>query len=635
MSFQGDPFAYYGRSVIEDYHKSIKEQAPVLKDAAGVSSDYYREVTKDEKVGILGAGVGGLYTALIFDSLGIPYEILEASDRTGGRLFTYKFDNGGKYDYYDVGAMRYPLPKKDDSGKYRNGVMKRVAELIEYEKLNQGPEPLRSKVIPYYFETQNPCKPGFLYFNRVRTHVGDAKESFEAAKMGVRPEYIKAGVGPIVYDVVEPFGRMITEDMQTGQKRGWQVMKQNDGYSTRAYMSLKYMPSINLGLAPTHLSTNVINWCEMLDKSSGWYDRGLTETVLESLAFAKAGGKPFGEVEWKCFDGGSQVLTDYMTKYINGADGSKNLIHFNQRVTAIRSSCDLPTPQGVKIRGGLGIAVEGGKERVYSHVISTLPLSVLRTIDMSDIEMTVMQKTALRQLQYGPSIKVGIRFATPWWTTKLGIVGGQSFTDLPVRTIVYPSYGIDSNTPSTVLIASYCWTNDAERMGALINSGSEERLKDIVLRNLAEVHGPEITYAFLKDQYRDMHAWDWNHDPLTIGAFAFFGPGDFQDLYTSLTAPAADNRFHFAGEAMSTRHAWVVGALDSAWRAVYEYLITTNQWDKIPLFKKLWGANLEWTNPTTPTVHMKLDVEKDPRENLILGHLGLVEAAISAGEVTY
>ena len=51
-------------------------------------------------VGIVGAGMGGLYSALMLQSLDIPFEIIEASDRVGGRLFTHKFDQGGKYDYY-------------------------------------------------------------------------------------------------------------------------------------------------------------------------------------------------------------------------------------------------------------------------------------------------------------------------------------------------------------------------------------------------------------------------------------------------------------------------------------------------------------------------------------------------------
>jgi hypothetical protein len=45
------------------------------------------------KICIIGAGVAGLYTAMIFDSLGIDYDILEANpDRVGGRLFTYRFN---------------------------------------------------------------------------------------------------------------------------------------------------------------------------------------------------------------------------------------------------------------------------------------------------------------------------------------------------------------------------------------------------------------------------------------------------------------------------------------------------------------------------------------------------------------
>jgi len=44
-------------------------------------------------------------------------------------------------------------------------------------------------------------------------------------------------------------------------------------------------------------------------------------------------------------------------------------------------------------------------------------------------------------------------------------------------------------------------------------------------------------------------------DHVMSGAFAFFGPGDFGDMYTALSRPAANNRLHFAGEALSVRHA--------------------------------------------------------------------------------
>lgn len=60
------------------------------------------------KVGIIGAGAAGLYAAMLLDSLGIDYDILEGSGRIGGRIYTYRFDQNAwdkakpdEPDYYD------------------------------------------------------------------------------------------------------------------------------------------------------------------------------------------------------------------------------------------------------------------------------------------------------------------------------------------------------------------------------------------------------------------------------------------------------------------------------------------------------------------------------------------------------
>ncbi|RWS21579.1 hypothetical protein B4U80_14128 [Leptotrombidium deliense] len=61
------------------------------------------------KVGIVGAGISGLYTALILQDLGIDYELFEASNRIGGRIFTHYFNNdSSNLNYVDLGAMRLP-----------------------------------------------------------------------------------------------------------------------------------------------------------------------------------------------------------------------------------------------------------------------------------------------------------------------------------------------------------------------------------------------------------------------------------------------------------------------------------------------------------------------------------------------
>ncbi|KAG0704662.1 hypothetical protein DFH29DRAFT_848626 [Suillus ampliporus] len=641
MHFEEDVLGYWGRNIVEDYHDDLLKKLPPLFHHNNPLKGHPHPLPSSQlpelpdcgygetgTVGILGAGVGGLYTALILDSLDIKYEILEASDRTGGRLFTYNFPNGEELRMStircccDVGAMRYPLPKKDNQGHYKPGVMKRLGDLINYSKLNDSHNiPLKSRLIDYYFTAK--AGGSFYYFNKQRYQVSDPSSKppdFRAQEMGVEPEYVAVGVEKIVGDVIEPFARILTQDLEQQSRRGWDIMRKNDVYSLRAYMSFKYIPSVSLGLSPMHLDTNVINWCETFDKSTGWYDRSLTESVFEALAFAKAGSER--DVEWKCFKGGSQVLTNYMTEYITNKG---SLIKLKKSVTSISAGTNA---MKVSVRGEFS-------PRTYSHVISTIPLPSLRMIDLSSAGLNVMQRNALRKVQYGPSVKVGVRFKSAWWTDRFGIVGGQSFTDLPIRTMVYPSHGVDSSSPSTVLIASYCWTNDAERLGSLVNTGKteyNEELKELVLRNLAEVHN--IRDDFLSKQYVDIHAWDWNHNPLTMGAFAFFGPGDFQDLYTSLTVPNANKRLHFAGEAISTRHAWVVGALDSAWRAVYEYLLASGHpQTTIDKFFELSGKNIEWACPSSNYA----DKEDDPenQNTLLRVHMGYTYAGETCGEVKF
>jgi len=173
------------------------------------------------------------------------------------------------------------------------------------------------------------------------------------------------------------------------------------------------------------------------------------------------------------------------------------------------------------------VVVAGGTRRRYSHVVSTIPLPILRTIDMTGSKLDLIQENALRQLQYGPSIKIGILFTENWWTigkdkdgAPFNIVGGQSTTDLPIRTIVYPSHGANTDEPSKTLIASYCWTSDAERLGAWFQSGDQtdnERLKELVLKNLAAVHN--VTYDYLETKFLLMHAWDFNDDKYAMGEF--------------------------------------------------------------------------------------------------------------------
>jgi len=550
-------------------------------------------------IGILGAGPGGLYAALILEDLGIPYHIIEARDRVGGRLYTYEFPDktGAPYNYYDVGAMRFP----------QIDAMGRVFKLFDYPPLNTGGAlNLKQRLQKFYFSAKD-LNNAFLSFNDVtirRYADGTSTDHFKghAVIKDVDPQpYLKAGVTAICNDVIQEFAVPLLDDLKNGTTTGWEKMKQADGYSTRAYMGLKYKPDPALGLPDQHLPTDVINWLETFDKSTGWYDRALTETVLESVAFGWQPGPNPPETDWWCIDGGTQQIARIMQDYIKTRKPAPNQpFTFNGRVKKI----------AMFQNEGINVTWTGASNtevtRTFAQVISTIPLPVLRMIDLKEAGLSPMQSNALRELNYGPSIKIGMQFKTAWWSKwknnngeALNIVGGQTYTDRPLRTVVYPSFGDVVNGKTTTLIASYCWTEDASRMGALIVNGDTDQdqlLTELVLKELVDIHN--IDYQTLKDDLIGYHGWNWGADPYTMGAFAFFGPGKFENLYDSLNSPAGAGSLHFAGEALSVRHAWVEGALDSAWRAICQILMITPGYEKYrEKFVENWGMNPEWINP--------------------------------------
>lgn len=118
-----------------------------------------------------------------------------------------------------------------------------------------------------------------------------------------------------------------------------------------------------------------------------------------------------------------------------------------------------------------------------------------------------------------------------------------------------------------------------QRMGA-ISDPNDLNVKDLCLRNLATLHS--VPLSKLESQYESHYITAWYSEPLARGAFALYGPGQFGSkddqglsLFASMKSPAAGGRFHFAGEATSIHHGWVLGALNSAWRAVYNVLASS------------------------------------------------------------
>ena len=316
------------------------------------------------------------------------------------------------------------------------------------------------------------------------------------------------------------------------------------------------------------------SYWEDFNRHSGnrWYDQALSEMIIESLDF-KADA-----ASWWCVEGGSQEIARRMRQKLK----QKQAIRFGKNVAAI-SYVD-------KKRNQINVSVKGEeKPRTYDAVFNSAPLGSMQHMQLEGLNLNWGTKSAIRSLGYGASCKVGVRFKRLWWIKDLGIdKGGQGRSDLPIRCCVYPSYNTrDQVDEPGVLLVSYTWSQEAKRIGALISRESpqgEEKLKDVLIHDLARLHAKtkdendyRRLHKIISDEYLSHYAYDWYASEHSVGAFAYFGPGQFRNMYPGVTS--SDGKHVIIGEAASAHHAWVVGALESAVRGVYQFLFRHSRFD--------------------------------------------------------
>ena len=98
------------------------------------------------------------------------------------------------------------------------------------------------------------------------------------------------------------------------------------------------------------------------------------------------------------------------------------------------------------------------------HVLVTVPFPVLRHVETLKPFSPAKQR-AIRQLHYDASAKILFQCRRRFWEEDEGIHGGGTVTDLPIRALYYPDHGME--TGRGVLLASYTWSEDAQRWGSL------------------------------------------------------------------------------------------------------------------------------------------------------------------------
>ncbi|KAJ2989834.1 hypothetical protein NUW58_g3268 [Xylaria curta] len=578
----GSPVPIPPDSIYPDWDDPL----PVFKDQPPRGGRADSPQISDVKIAIIGAGAAGLFTGMILDYLNtnlknenfkISYDIFEAAgkDRVGGRLFTYNFQakDSAKphpHHYYDVGAMRFP----------DNKIMERAFDLfsrLKMEKRKLSENPPAGSLVPYYFQNKNDdgkviepwcfnTKTKWGDWTSISKAATDA-DAFDLNKVGkkIPISILQLGPNETLNGTIHALRDALRRDLEQKPpgSEGFKLLMTYDKYSTRQFLAVsqQHDPSRPETLLPP-FNYETIAFLETFNSGTNWFDQAHSETVLDSLDFGYF--DPPDSTQWWAIMGGAQELAKRM---------EATLCHkpqYQSRVTAI----------GVDETGRNMEIKIGQATKAYNGVFNTTTLGALGRIDTKNAQLAYPVRQAIRSLGYSASAKVGIKFGRAWWIHDLPREnrikkGGLGHSDLSIRTCVYPSYNIlDGPNVEAVLLCSYTWAQDADRIGALMSNSTnhEQRLKDeialkeLLLRDLARLHATpekseEEIYKLISRLYVDHHSHSWSHDPNTAGAFAFFRPEQFSKVWSNVIHPTGN--LVLLGEACSPHHGWVAGALES------------------------------------------------------------------------
>ena len=536
---------------LEDFNNIIELLNPPSDITTIASPGRFKGV----KVGIIGGGLAGLSSAFELRKLGFDTTIFEASeDRVGGRVYTHYFDEGKNF-HGELGAMRIPVSHET------------VWHYINLFNLNTRP----------FVQTN---KNALLYVRDIRVRNDpEGKNVMEKIypefnlKLWERntpwQELLTYGLGTPLSSI-NPYLRK--EILEVKPKYSPQIQYW-DYYNTR-----QVLESMNLSQGALNLFGGISPFV------SSFYYNGYSEILQEnypvdfSFLYEIIGGMINLPLSFY-----KSLISQNPNEYINISNNDLGKIIWKNG-NSVREIHKSQKENKVVLKYKNKHSAETLQE-VFDYVICAIPFSSLRNVNINPLFSTIKMQS-IKEVNYTNSQKT-LFFCNKRFWEEQGIIGGGSYTDLPITSIWYPSdhakcitddnkrkfcFGespfdnwgprrnCSPNDPG-VFVASYNLSLDAVRLGNL----SEELHFTEVKEQVEAVHGLKKDY--LDSVIKDYKAISWDEEQGFYGAFAYFFPQQKKIFSYAMIKPEYNDRVFFAGEHTSAKHAWMQGALNSGMKA--------------------------------------------------------------------
>ena len=292
-------------------------------------------------------------------------------------------------------------------------------------------------------------------------------------------------------------------------------------------LTLRYVKEFNLELEPFYpRRLNAVRF-DRGRREEGPID-GFTDAMARSFG-EDLGGKP---ERWHKIQGGADLLPKaFADKLAGKIQYSAPVVRIEQDANQARVVC-----------------INGGRKQslVADEIISTIPFSVLRNIDLP--ALSERKRDVIKSVRYDAVSRVYLQTKNRFWEEK-GL-NGFAFTSGAIE-IWQPTWGQPG--PRGILM-TYARPGEAERITRL-------KENDRIATTVKQL---DSIFTGLRANFEHGVTKCWTEDEWARGAWAFVGSSDF------LTASAPDGKIHFAGEHLSPWFSWIQGALSSGLKAVKE-----------------------------------------------------------------
>lgn len=327
-----------------------------------------------DPVAIIGAGLAGLTAAYRLHQAGVPCEVFEGSERTGGRVLTkYGFNKDSMF--CELGGELVDTNHRD--------LIALAKELgLAIQELKGGDKGVD------------------LYFFGGKHHTDEQ-----------------------LIPLFEPFARKLAADFEG-------IYDKEDNFTAKA----RKFDQISLAQYLAESGKGVEKWVIDLLRVAYTIEYGRDaeeQSALNLIVYLKpdtsAGFKIFGDSdESKRIKGGSSSLPNALVKALEG----KLEIHQGHSLAKIGQ-----TGSGLTLTF---TSDGGSREVKFTRVICALPFTMLRLVDgMKALALSKEKQEAVARLGYGNNSKVMYGFTERWWRNPaVGLPvtsNGSIFTDLPLQ----------------------------------------------------------------------------------------------------------------------------------------------------------------------------------------------------------